>query len=163
MINKQNLKRGDRENDNNIFTTINELPLKDNNNKNMINNHKKKINMNSIDESYTTNQGNNFLHYKNISKIDNSDNSVQVKKNNSNSSNMQTSIGSNYENSTISTIKPNNSNDFKSNSGNQRKASNISKTDLLKNEGKIIEIEKKLISLQKSKEQVREINNLDHV
>lgn len=123
-------------------------------NKNLINNNKKRINMDSLDESITYLHGNNFLNHKTINNIDSSDNSSQIKKNNSNSSNLLSSVGSNYDNSTSSSNKANNSNEFKSNSGNGRKGANPAKLDLLKNEAKIIEIEKKLIILQKSKEQV---------
>ena len=106
--------------------------------------------METLEESLAQNKGNNFLNYKNSSLAESSENS-QTKKNNSISTNVQSSISSNFDNSSLSSLK-HISNDIKQ--SDKSKKAQVAKNDYLKNEARIIDLEKKLISLQKSKEQV---------
>ncbi len=106
--------------------------------------------MDTLQESIAQNKGNNFLTYKNSSLADSSEN-PNGKKNNSGSTNVQSSISSNFDNSSISSLK-HISNDPKQ--SEKSKKAQIAMNDYLKNEAKIIEIERRLINLQKNKEQV---------
>lgn len=131
-------------------------PVKENDNKKAINYHKRKISMDTLQESLVPNKGNNFLTYKNSNLAENSENSSAKKNNNNNSGStlVQSSISSNFDNSSISSLK-HITNDPKQ--SEKSKKAQLAMNDYLKNEAKIIEIERRLINLQKNKEQVLEI------